>query len=89
MRSSAVREVEETGLATTDMVETPDRRAGSPADASEPPRRRKGRKELPEVPGPIRQRLLFNEAFVDRKRGDVLWLDKQGNVVGDSTSSVA
>lgn len=47
-----------------------------------------GRKELPEVPGPIRQRLLFNEAFVDRKRGDVLWLDKQGNVVGDSTSSV-
>lgn len=47
-----------------------------------------GRKELPEVPGPIRQRLLFNEAFVDRKRGDVLWLDKQGNIVGDSTSSV-
>ena len=32
--------------------------------------------------------MLFNEAFVDRKRGDVLWLDKQGNVVGDSTSSV-
>ncbi|WP_423770386.1 diguanylate cyclase domain-containing protein [Pseudomonas sp. NLJ1] len=47
-----------------------------------------GRKELPEIPGPVRQRLLFNEAFVDRKRGDVLWLDKQGNVVGDSTSSV-
>jgi len=47
-----------------------------------------GRKELPEIPGPLRQRLLFNEAFVDRKRGDVLWLDKQGNVVGDSTSSV-
>lgn len=47
-----------------------------------------GRKELPEIPGPLRQRLLFNEAFVDRQRGDVLWLDKQGNVVGDSTSSV-
>ena len=47
-----------------------------------------GRKELPEIPGPLRQRLLFNEAFVDRKRGDVLWLDKQGNVVGDSTSNV-
>jgi len=47
-----------------------------------------GRKELPEIPGPLRQRLLFNEAFVDRKRGDVLWLDPQGNVVGDSTSSV-
>jgi diguanylate cyclase (GGDEF)-like protein len=47
-----------------------------------------GRKELPEIPAPLRQRLLFNEAFVDRKRGDVLWLDKQGNVVGDSTSSV-
>lgn len=47
-----------------------------------------GRKELPEIPAPVRQRLLFNEAFVDRKRGDVLWLDKQGNVVGDSTSSV-
>ncbi|MBC3487749.1 sensor domain-containing diguanylate cyclase [Pseudomonas kermanshahensis] len=47
-----------------------------------------GRKELPEVPGVLRQRLLFNEAFVDRKRGDVLWLDKQGNVVGDSTSAI-
>lgn len=47
-----------------------------------------GRQELPNIPGPLRQRLLFNEAFVDRKRGDVLWLDKQGNVVGDSTSSV-
>lgn len=47
-----------------------------------------GRKELPEIPGALRQRLLFNEAFVDRKRGDVLWLDKQGNVVGDSTSTV-
>jgi diguanylate cyclase (GGDEF)-like protein len=47
-----------------------------------------GRKELPEIPGPLRQRLLFNEAFVDRKRGDVLWLDKQGNVVGDSTSNL-
>ena len=46
------------------------------------------RKELPEIPGPLRQRLLFNEAFVDKKRGDVLWLDKQGDVVGDSTSSV-
>lgn len=47
-----------------------------------------GRKELAQIPGPLRQRLLFNEAFVDRKRGDVLWLDQQGNVVGDSTSSV-
>ena len=48
-----------------------------------------GRKELAQIPDPLRQRLLFNEAFVDRKRGDVLWLDKQGNVVGDSTSRVA
>ncbi|RCL29475.1 deoxyribonuclease [Pseudomonas sp. AFG_SD02_1510_Pfu_092] len=47
-----------------------------------------GRKELTQIPGPLRQRLLFNEAFVDRKRGDVLWLDKHGDVVGDSTSSV-
>ncbi|MGS7252155.1 diguanylate cyclase [Pseudomonas anuradhapurensis] len=47
-----------------------------------------GRQELPDIPSPLRQRLLFNEAFVDRERGDVLWLDKQGNVVGDSTSSV-
>lgn len=46
-----------------------------------------GRKELPEVPGVLRQRLLFNQA-VDSRRGDVLWLDKQGNVVGDSTSIV-
>lgn len=45
-----------------------------------------GRKELPQVPGQLRQRLLFNEAFVDRRRGDVLWLDAHGNVVGDSTS---
>lgn len=47
-----------------------------------------GRSELPSMPGPVRQRLLFNEAFVDRKRGDVLWLNKQGDVVGDSTSTV-
>lgn len=40
--------LEETGLATTDMAETPDRRAGSPADASEPPRRREGRRDLPD-----------------------------------------
>lgn len=45
-----------------------------------------GRSELPTIPAPMRQRLLFNEAFVDRTRGDVLWLDKQGNVVGDSNS---
>ncbi|CAM4033152.1 GGDEF domain-containing protein [Pseudomonas reidholzensis] len=47
-----------------------------------------GRKELPEVPSLLRQRLLFNEAFVDRRRGDVLWLDAQGNVVGDSTNII-
>ncbi|MBV4543906.1 GGDEF domain-containing protein [Pseudomonas vlassakiae] len=46
------------------------------------------RKELQEISGPLRQRLLFNEALVDRKRGDVLWLDKQGNVVGDSINAV-
>ena len=46
------------------------------------------RKELQEISSPLRQRLLFNEAFVDRKRGDVLWLDQQGNVVGDSISAV-
>ncbi|MDF0730208.1 sensor domain-containing diguanylate cyclase [Pseudomonas entomophila] len=47
-----------------------------------------GHSELPEVPSQLRQRLLFNQAFVDRQRGDVLWLDAQGNVVGDSTSIV-
>lgn len=47
-----------------------------------------GRSELPKVPGPLRQRLLFNQAFVDRSRGDVLWLDAQGDVVGDSTSII-
>ncbi|WP_449429796.1 diguanylate cyclase domain-containing protein [Pseudomonas putida] len=46
------------------------------------------RKELATVPAQLRHRLMFNEAFVDRKRGDVLWLDKEGNVVGDSTSIV-
>ncbi|MBF8652790.1 diguanylate cyclase [Pseudomonas putida] len=47
-----------------------------------------GRKELPSVPGPLRQRLLFDDTFADRKRGDVLWLNSNGDVVGDSTSSV-
>lgn len=47
-----------------------------------------GRKELTGVPRELRQRLLFNEAFIDRRRGDVLWIDAQGNVIGDSTSAV-
>ncbi|MFB4394847.1 MULTISPECIES: diguanylate cyclase domain-containing protein [unclassified Pseudomonas] len=48
-----------------------------------------GRSELPEVPSQLRQRLLFNQAFNDRSRGDLLWLDAHGNVVGDSTSIIA
>ncbi|WP_145191900.1 diguanylate cyclase [Pseudomonas sp. URMO17WK12:I11] len=46
------------------------------------------RPELTRLPQPLRQRLLFNDALVDHQRGDVLWLDKQGNVVGDSSSAV-
>ncbi|MFI8558813.1 diguanylate cyclase domain-containing protein [Pseudomonas putida] len=46
------------------------------------------RKELREMPEVLRQHLLFNHA-IDRKRGDVLWVDKQGNVVGDSTRTDA
>lgn len=47
-----------------------------------------GRKDLAQVPSTMRHRLLFNPALVDQSRGDVLWLDGQGNVVGDSTSLV-
>ncbi|WP_442114253.1 diguanylate cyclase domain-containing protein [Pseudomonas sp. NUPR-001] len=34
----------------------------------------------------LRQNLLFNQAFAMPVRGDMLWLDAQGNVVADSTS---
>ncbi|TDF80273.1 sensor domain-containing diguanylate cyclase [Pseudomonas sp. H9] len=34
----------------------------------------------------LRQKMLFNQAFTMPVRGDMLWLDAQGNVVADSTS---
>lgn len=34
----------------------------------------------------LRQKILFNQAFAMPVRGDMLWLDAQGNVLADSTS---
>ncbi|MBJ9976283.1 GGDEF domain-containing protein [Pseudomonas sp. S75] len=47
-----------------------------------------GRRDLAQVPAAMRHRLLFNPALVDQSRGDVLWLDAKGDVVGDSTNIV-
>ncbi|HKS13638.1 MAG TPA: sensor domain-containing diguanylate cyclase [Pseudomonas sp.] len=44
--------------------------------------------QLLQVPPQLRQQILFNQAFSAPVRGDILWLDAQGNVVGDSTSVV-
>lgn len=40
--------------------------------------------DLLEVPTDLRQQLLFNQSFTARVRGDLLWLDAEGNVIGDS-----
>jgi diguanylate cyclase (GGDEF)-like protein len=44
--------------------------------------------ELLKVPPKLRQQILFNQAFSTPIRGDILWLDAKGDVVGDSTSAV-
>ncbi|KJK08070.1 MULTISPECIES: diguanylate cyclase [Pseudomonas] len=44
--------------------------------------------QLQALPAPVRQQLLFNQAFTMPIRGDILWLDAQGNVAADSTSVV-
>ena len=46
------------------------------------------RPELMSIAAPLRQQLLFNQAFTAPVRGDILWLDNAGNVVADSTSVV-
>ncbi|MDD0975200.1 sensor domain-containing diguanylate cyclase [Pseudomonas fontis] len=46
------------------------------------------RPELLSVPVPLRQQVLFNQAFTAPVRGDILWLDKDGNVVADSSSAI-
>ncbi|NER60137.1 diguanylate cyclase [Pseudomonas sp. MAFF212428] len=46
------------------------------------------RPELMRIDGPLRQQVLFNQAFTAPVRGDILWLDRAGNVVADSTSVV-
>lgn len=46
------------------------------------------RPELASVAAPLRQQLLFNQAFTVPLRGDILWLDRNGNVAADSTSVV-
>ncbi|NIF16482.1 sensor domain-containing diguanylate cyclase [Pantoea sp. Cy-639] len=44
--------------------------------------------ELLNVPAKLRQQILFNQAFSAPVRGDILWLDANGDVRGDSTSVV-
>ena len=43
--------------------------------------------ELLGIPAHMRQQVLFNQAFSSPVRGDILWLDRDGNVVADSASS--
>ncbi len=43
--------------------------------------------ELLGIPAPVRQQVLFNQAFSSTVRGDILWLDQNGNVVADSAST--
>lgn len=43
--------------------------------------------ELLGIPPDMRQQVLFNQAFSSPVRGDILWLDRDGNVAADSTSS--
>lgn len=40
------------------------------------------------LPPALRQQILFNQAFSTSARGDILWLDAQGNVIADSTSVI-
>ncbi|MFW3896292.1 diguanylate cyclase [Pseudomonas bharatica] len=42
--------------------------------------------ELLGIPAPMRQQVLFNQAFGSTVRGDILWLDQDGKVVADSAS---
>ncbi|MFQ6574628.1 GGDEF domain-containing protein [Pseudomonas sp. UM16] len=44
--------------------------------------------QLRTLPAQVRQQVLFNQAFTTPVRGDILWLDAQGNVTADSTSVV-
>lgn len=43
--------------------------------------------ELLGIPAHMRQQVLFNQAFSSPVRGDILWLDRNGNVVADSAST--
>ncbi|WP_028696395.1 sensor domain-containing diguanylate cyclase [Pseudomonas cremoricolorata] len=43
--------------------------------------------ELLRLPPELRQQILFSQAFTTPVRGDILWLDGNGEVRGDSTSS--
>lgn len=43
--------------------------------------------ELLGIPAHMRQQVLFNQAFSSPVRGDILWLDRDGNVVADSASA--
>lgn len=43
--------------------------------------------ELLGIPAHMRQQVLFNQAFSSPVRGDILWLDRNGDVVADSAST--
>lgn len=44
--------------------------------------------QLSALPAELRQQVLFNQAFTAPVRGDILWIDAQGNVAADSTSVI-
>ncbi|MFJ4154837.1 diguanylate cyclase [Pseudomonas sp. NPDC089752] len=43
--------------------------------------------ELLRMAPKLRQQILFNQTFTAPVRGDILWIDANGDVVGDSTSA--
>ncbi|WP_166360153.1 sensor domain-containing diguanylate cyclase [Pseudomonas akapageensis] len=47
------------------------------------------RPDLLTIPPELRQQVLFNPAITAPFRGDILWLDKYGDIVADSTSVTA
>ncbi|WP_249677253.1 GGDEF domain-containing protein [Pseudomonas abieticivorans] len=40
-----------------------------------------------QIPQSLRRRVLFDRAITGPFRGDILWVDRQGNIVGDSLAS--
>ncbi|RWU22495.1 deoxyribonuclease [Pseudomonas alkylphenolica] len=46
------------------------------------------RPEIQAIPAQLRQPILFNQAVTAPERGDILWLNAQGDIVADSTSAI-